>query len=168
MGAIALFSALLLPALALLISWWTLKLTRDSLEITKQAVEQARLSWAQQKWFDLYFKADQAYNALEHYQTAYQGCNPAAPSAAQMNDHNQVMYLIREAYTMAVVFPKNEAIDALFANTNFSNPVDALSKDRLKSLGDALELLRQRALVNKSVLDVVDDSKGTEAAKAGK
>lgn len=55
---------------ALLISWWTLK-------VTKKAVEQARLDWAKQKWFDLYFKADQAYNALDEYQALYQGCNQA-------------------------------------------------------------------------------------------
>jgi hypothetical protein len=149
-----LFGALL-PVIALFVSWWTLTLTRDSLEITKQAVEQGRINWAQQKWFDLYFKADQAYNALERYQSVYRGSNPAAPSAQQMQDHNQVMYLFREAYTMAVVFPKNGATDGLFASTNFSNPAEALSKDRLKAVSDALELLRQKALVNKSALDVM-------------
>ena len=58
----------------------------------------------------------------------------------------------------------------MFASTDFLNPAYALSKDRLKSLSDAVELLRQNALVNKSVLDVVSESEGTSAiaAKAGK
>lgn len=153
MGFLVAFGAMI-PAIALAIALWTLKVTQESLDFSRKALDQSRANWAQQKWFDLYFKADQAYNALERYQTAYRGSNPAMPSPAQTNAHNQVMYLIREAYTMAVVFPKNEAIDALFASTNFSNPVYALSEERLKSLSDALELLRQKALVNNGVLTV--------------
>jgi hypothetical protein len=147
-------SGALLPALALLVSWWTLKLTRDSFFLTKKAVDHQRMGWAQQKWFDLYFKADQAYNALERYQTVYQGSNPAMHSTGQMQDYNQLMHIFREAHTMAVVFPRNAATDALFANTKFSNFDDAMSKERLKALADALELLREKALVNKSVLEV--------------
>ena len=75
-------------------------------------------------------------------------------SEEQQRDHSQLMHSVREAHTMPVVFPKNVATDALFASTQFSNPNDAFSKERLKALLDALELLRQRALVNKSVLDV--------------
>jgi hypothetical protein len=151
-----LFSMLgvILSVVAVLISWWTLKLTRDSLRVTKQAVEHARMDWAQQKWFDLYFKADQAYNALEEYQALYQNCNPAICSAEQESDRNKLMDIFREACTMAAVFPKNSAIDALFQSVNFTNFNDALSKDKLKALSDALELLRQNALINRDVLDI--------------
>lgn len=149
--------------IALLVAWWTLKLTRDSLKIagdtltiTKQSVELARIDWAKQKWFDLYFKADQAYNALEEYQALYRGCNPGICTLEQQKDHNKLMDILREACTMAAVFPKNRAIDALFQCINFTSVIDALSKERLKTLSDALELLRQKALVDKDVLNVID------------
>ncbi len=58
---------------------------------------------------------------------------------------------------MAVVFPKNEVTDALFASTQFNNVPEALSKDKLKTFMDALELLRQKALVKKDVLRIVDE-----------
>jgi hypothetical protein len=103
----------LLPILAFFVAWWTLKVNRESREFTYRALQHANMDWVQGKWFDLYFKADQACNALERYQTVYQHSNPAIPSVAQMNDHNHLMYLIREAYTMASVFPKNVATDAL-------------------------------------------------------
>lgn len=56
---------------------------------------------------------------------------------------------------MASVFPKNPAIDAFFHTVHFTSVSDALSKERLKTLSDALELLRQRALVNNDVLSIV-------------
>ncbi len=142
---------------ALGIACWTLKVTIDSLRITKQSVERARIDWARQKWFDLYFKADQAYNSLDEYQALYQYCNPAICSPEQERDRNKLMDIFREACTMAAVFPKNHAIDAFFECVRFSNVNDALSKQRLKSLADALEQLRQKALVHKDILDVGED-----------
>jgi hypothetical protein len=103
---------------------------------------------------DLYFKADQAYNALDEYQELYNGCNPAIASPEQQKDHNRLMDIFREACTMAAVFPKNEAIDTLFKSVKFTTVTDALSKDRLKELSDALELLRQKAFINADVLIV--------------
>ena len=102
----------------------------------------------------LYFKADQAYNALDEYQALYKGCNPAICSPEQEKDHNELMDIFREACTMAAVFPKNPAIDALYDSVKFTNVTDALSKERLKALSDALELLRQNALINVDVLSV--------------
>lgn len=133
---------------------WTLKVTLDSLKVTKDSIERSRIDWAKQKWFDLYFKADQAYNALDEYQALYKGCNPAICSPQQEKDHNELMDTFREACTMAAVFPKNEAIDALYNSVKFTGIVDALSKERLDALSDALELLRQKALINADVLNV--------------
>jgi len=152
MAYVSFFGALL-SVLALLISWWTLKLARGSLTVAKKMVEHARMDWAQQKWFDLYLKAGRAYNGLEHYQAQYQGSNSAAQSPEQVRDFNQLMRLFYEAHTMALVFPKNAATEALFLSTRFKNASDVLSKERTNALLDALELLRQKALVNKRVLD---------------
>jgi hypothetical protein len=102
----------------------------------------------------LYFKADQAYNALDHYQRLYQSSNPAVQSEQQqLRDHNELMHLMRETGAMAMVFPKNAATHALFESTKFRQFNDALLKERLQSLFDASELLRERALINKGVLD---------------
>jgi len=149
---------------ALVIAVWTLKVTLDSLKVTKESIERARMDWAKQKWFDLYFKADQAYNALEEYQALYQSCNPAICSPQQEKDHNRLMDIFREACTMAAVFPKNQAIDTLFKSVNFTTVTDALSKDRLKILSDALELLRQKAFINADVLNV--DAEGDPIIKS--
>ncbi len=143
----------LLSVMALLISWWTLKLARDSLAIARKTVEHARMDWAQEKWFDLYLKAGRAYNGLEHYQAQYQGSSPLPQSPEQVRDLNQLMRLFYEAHTMALVFPKNAATEALFLSTRFKNAADVLSKEKTKALLDALELLRQKALVDRSVLE---------------
>ena len=83
---------------------------------------------------------------------------PRVQSAGQMQDFNRLMHLFREVHTMALVFPKSEVTDALFASTQFNNIIEALSRDKLKVLMDALELLRQKALVDKDVLQVLGAS----------
>jgi hypothetical protein len=133
----------------------------------KEIADRAHDDWAQQKWFDLYFKVDQAYNALEYFQTEYHGSNPAVQSKEQIKDYNQLMHVMREAHTMALVFPKNPTIDALFASTVFSNFwADALQEERLKDLFEALDLLRQKALMDPSVL-VRKTLPGTAPPNAG-
>jgi hypothetical protein len=63
------------------------------------------------------------------------------------------MFAMRTVNRMAVVFPKNSAIDGLFNSTAvFANPEGALSKDRLKQLLNAVEEIRQNALVDPTVL----------------
>jgi hypothetical protein len=156
MGVLNLLS-LVIAFAALLISWRTLKVTLESLKTTQSAVERARVDWAKQKWFDLYFKVDQAYDTLEEYQTLYQRCNPAICSLEQEKDHNKLIGMFREVITMASVFPQNSAIDVLFKNMRFTSVNEALSKERLKTLRDALELLRQKALLNRDVLNVMED-----------
>jgi hypothetical protein len=149
-------ASLVIAIAATFIAWASLAESKLMTEQGKQTAARAHADWAQQKWFDLYFKADQAFNALEHFQTENQGCNTAALFPEQKEKYNQLIHIIREAHTMAVVFPKSAAIDALFASTKFSNFWgDVLPKERLKSLGDALELLRQKALMDQSVLDTV-------------
>lgn len=54
---------------------------------------------------------------------------------------------------MAAVFPKNPVIDELFAWTmGLSNPEEAVSKERMEKLFDAVSNLRQKALVDSSIL----------------
>jgi hypothetical protein len=60
---------------------------------------------------------------------------------------------MREVNTVALVFPKNPAIDNLISATaHFERPEDGLVKERLAKLLDALEGLRQKGLVKPDVL----------------
>jgi len=126
-----------------------------SVQEQKLANEQAHGDWAQRKWFDLYFKVEQACNALENYQAIYQHGNPATPSAQQYIDAKRVTFLFREAGAMALVFPKNEVVDKLLETVKFSSVTDMAQPMRLKAISDALEMLRQKALVDRRVLDVL-------------
>ena len=55
---------------------------------------------------------------------------------------------------MATVFPRCTAIDMLCAATSgfVDDPSEMLSKQRLKNLMDAMNDIREKALVNSSVL----------------
>ena len=54
---------------------------------------------------------------------------------------------------MAGVFPKNAEVDALFEATgSFTDPKCAYENERLEKLGDAVEGLRQKALLKEGVL----------------
>jgi len=127
--------------------------------VAKSALSQAILvaereqrDWRQRKWFDLYFKTNEAYDALERFKVMYESSLSQAWNAQQAIDWNNVMELFREAGAMAVVFPKNDAIDKLFAAVKLTNPQEAISKGRLNQIQDAMEAIRQKALVEPTVL----------------
>jgi len=130
---------------------------KRSVQEQKLANEQAHTDWAQRKWFELYFKVEQACNALEKYQVKYLRVNPATMSAQQESDANDVAVLFREAGAMALVFPKNDAVDKLLETAKFPNLFEMVQPRRLKAISEALEMLRQKALVNRRVLEILTD-----------
>ena len=74
--------------------------------------------------------------------------------------YSEVIRLFREIQAMAMVFPKCEAIDTLCAATsgfsdNPNDPRGVLGKQRLKNLMDAMNDIREKALVDPSVLERV-------------
>lgn len=150
-------ASLLISIGSLVIAGSSLRQAKLAIQEQKQGNAQTHMDWAQRKWYDLYFKAEQARTALEEYQAAYGLANLATPSVQQMRDHNRIMSMFRELIAIGTVFPKNPALDELFGTMDFSIPSSALSKERLTALADAIELLRQKALVNKRVLDVLTD-----------
>jgi hypothetical protein len=119
--------------------------------------ERAHDEWAQQKWFDLYFSTNSAYDAMEKLQ---------ADSFVQKNGtinihggsypdrYNEVINLFRAIQAMAMVFPRCAAIDTLCAATSgfVDDPREMLKKQRLKNLMDAMNDIREKALVDSSVL----------------
>ncbi len=155
------FLSLWIAAASFMVSLASLFAAIAACRVAKSALSQAILvaereqrDWRQRKWFDLYFKASQAYDALERFQTVYESTFPESWGTPEMtHDWNNLMHLFREVGAMAVVFPKNTEIDKLFAAVAvFSNPQEAFSKDRLKAILDAMEGIRQKALVEPTVL----------------
>ncbi len=133
-------SALVVAICALYVGWRTL--------------DNAEESWIQQKWFDLYAKADETYDLLDWYCTVYSG-SPQPQTPAQASDWNKLMYPIKRAHSMAMVFPKHPAIDKLIqATDNFNNPADAFLAWRKPRFLDAVQDLRDLAKLDPSVLKI--------------
>jgi hypothetical protein len=126
-------------------------IARSSLSQAKQVADRDRRDWSQRKWFDLYFKANEVYDSLDRFQTLY---DAAAPCTTEFQkDWNDLMFLIREVHAMALVFPKNSVIDEILSCTAvFKDRAEALSKCRLKKVFNAVEGIRQKALVDPTVL----------------
>lgn len=122
----------------------------SSLKTANRVAEREQRDWKQRKWFDLYFKANEAYDHLDYFQANYGGItmNPAQ----RADDWNELMRSIRQAHSMAVVFPQNPATDELFLCTKFKTFDEAFSKERLAKLLSAVDALRKKALVDQSVL----------------
>ena len=123
-----------------------------ALVVARKTLTEAEEDWKQRKWFDLYAKADEAHSMLVSYRKIYP-TSTQDESVPARNAWNQLMFLFLQAHTMAGVFPKNPAVDKLFEATSaFSYPKCAYEHARSEKLGDAVEDLRQKALLKKEVL----------------
>lgn len=126
-------------------------IARSSLSQAKQVADRDRRDWKQRKWFDLYFKANEVHDSLDRFQTLYDDATPC--TAEFQKDWNNLMFLIRQVHAMALVFPRNLATDELLSCTAaFKDRAEALSKSRLAKVFNAVEGVRQRALVDPTVL----------------
>jgi hypothetical protein len=130
---------------AVLIAW-------SSLSQAKQVADRDRRDWRQRKWFDLYFKANEVYDSLDHFQTLYSDATPCTEESQKEKDWNRMMFITRQVQTMALVFPKNSVADEFLSSALFKDPAEALSKSRLNKVFNALEGIRQEALVDPAVL----------------
>ena len=123
--------------------------------------DRAHDEWAQQKWFDLYFKINSAYDAMDKLQAdcvIQTGRIISVRGGGSYSDRaNDVIRLFREIQAMSMVFPKYPAIDRLCDATSkyVDNEMEMLSKQRLKNLMDAMNDIREKALVDGSVLNRV-------------
>jgi uncharacterized protein with FMN-binding domain len=127
----------------------------------ERIADRAHDEWAQQKWFDLYFSANSAYDAMEKLQAdciAQNGRIISIRGGGNYPDRaNEVIFLFREIQAMALVFPQCTTIDMLCAATsrfsdNPDDPRGLRSRERLKALMDAMNDVREQALVDSSVL----------------
>jgi hypothetical protein len=135
-------------------------IANSSRKDAKSIAERAHDEWAQQKWFDLYFSTNSAYDAMEKLQAdcVIQGDRIISVRGGNYPDRaNEVVRLFREIQAMAMVFPQCATIDMLCAATSgfVDDHRDLLSKERLKKLMDAMNEIREKALVDASVLERV-------------
>lgn len=151
-SAVIALVSLFVSVVATRIAKSSLVIADSSLTQAKEVADRELRDWRQTKWFDIYFAASEFRNSLEHFQTQYDAASIGTVSF--INDRNNLMFLFRKVASMAMVFPKNSAINALAASVEgFREPAQALSTERLALVDDAVEGLRQKARVNPAVLD---------------
>jgi len=122
--------------------------------VARKTLLDAEDFWKQQKWFDLYAKADEAYDTFERYRTIYKVYQDPTWNQGHTEDWNNLMFLIRRVHSMAMVFPKHPAIDKLVEATLFSTPQDAFQDQRRKLFFDAVQDMREMALLDSSILEI--------------
>jgi len=144
-------SGLFVAVVSLVVAVRALKVSNETLLVARKTLQDADEDWAQRKWFDLYVKADDAFNLLDRFRQV----NPASTNSAQQRqDWNEVMLAIRRAHTRALIFPKNPAIDKFLASTSvFDDMQHGYDKTYLAAFLDATEDLRDMAKLKPEVLN---------------
>ncbi len=122
--------------------------------VAQKTLKDAEEFWKQQKWFDLYAKADEGYDTFERYCISYKGLHQLEMRPDHTDAWNELMFLIRRVHSMAMVFPKYSAIDKLVKATSFNTPENALEEWRLKLFFDAVQDMREMAVLDKSILEI--------------
>jgi hypothetical protein len=141
--------SLIVGIVSLIIALAATLIAKSSLSQARQVAARDQTDWKQRKWFDLYFKADEAYDALDRFQALYP--TPSAPgwnTNEMRRESHDLVRIMRTVHRIAVVFPMNPEVQALFdATAVFKNMDEATSKERLEKVFDAVEGIRQKALI---------------------
>jgi hypothetical protein len=146
-------SGVFVAAVSLWVAIRALNVSNETLAVARKTLQDADEDWAQRKWFDLYMKADEAFNLLYRFRQVHPAVGSMNP-AQQTQDWNLVILTIRQAHTMALVFPKNAAIDKFLAATSvFGDMQHGYDRDYLKEFLDANEDLRDMAKLKPEVLN---------------
>jgi hypothetical protein len=136
-------------------------LSAESLRQTKDVAERELADWRQSKWFELYFRASEMCDTLERFQKMHKlEAKEYMYSEPIATDYNNFIFLNRRCLTMAAVFPKNDAVDKLATvSAAFRNYEEVFSVERLRLIADAVQDIRELALLHPAVLlppDVVE------------
>jgi hypothetical protein len=150
--------SLIVAAASLIVSLIAAAVAKQSLDQSKRVADRDSTDWRQRKWFDLYFEAEKAYDALDQFQAEY--CDGAPTRHDEgWNDFarqvNTLMSMIRRVHAMAAVFPMNPAVDKLFKSAVFPTEADLLSTERKKMMFDAVQDIREKALIQN--LDILSE-----------
>jgi hypothetical protein len=109
--------------------------------------------WMQRKWYELYFKAAEALDSLDYFRTKYRNAEYKMGTEDRVEDWGEMMFQVRAAGRMAFVFPQDPVVTAFTASAaGFRNSQSAISEEHYKKMDEAVEGLRQKALLNPSVL----------------
>jgi hypothetical protein len=145
--------SILLSVASLFIGIAAALIAKSSLSQAKQIADRDRRDWKQRKWFDLYFQMNETYDFFDEFQTKYKRTDPKSWGPQECQDWNHLMNLIRKVHAMAMVFPPNPVIDKLvLATAVFSDKLEALSENRLKTMLDAMDDVRMQAIIDRGVL----------------
>jgi hypothetical protein len=134
------------------------KIAKNSLSQAERVAERDLRDWKQRTWADVYFKGDEAHDALNAFQVQYAGAVPA-PMSEGYNEfarrRNEVNNHLRRVNSMAALFPKNAIMNELFAITGgMKEDHQLLSPESLEKLFDAVDNIRQeKALIDPAILD---------------
>jgi hypothetical protein len=158
-------AALVVAIASFIASLASVAIAKGARKDAERIAERAHDEWAQQKWFDLYFLTNSAYDAMSKLQA---DCNVQADRLISIRGGGNypdrvdaVIRLFREIQAIATVFPRSAAIDMLCAATSeaidtlraaFDANTKRLSEDSLKKLKDAMNNIQEKALVDTSVL----------------
>lgn len=147
-------ASLFVALASLIVSWVATSIARRSLLEAARVAERDLRDWRQTKWFDLYFMASEVWQSLDRFQAKYRSMNAATAGwqPVMYADFNDLMFSIRKLGAVAFVFPKCAPIEGLRSALDFSNPDEAFSTQRLEKIFDAVEDVRQKALVDASIL----------------
>jgi len=143
-------AALFVSLAAAIFAGVSVRQSQDAIRHAKQIADREREDWKQQKWFDLYLVANEAHYQLMSFQAKYKsGLYPQL----LREDVERVANCIGLAYARAMVFPVNQAVtDFCMSTSAVTTPEDMLSTVKLNQISDAVEAIRQKALVDASVL----------------
>ncbi len=136
-------------------------IAKSSLSQAKQVAARDEKDWKQRKWFDLYFKADEAYDALERFQALYPSTSsPGWDTPEWDRETHDLMRIMRTVNRVALAFiPQSGEIPAeiqalLNASAVFKNIKDeGTSKEQKSNLFNAVEGLLPKAQLDGSVLN---------------
>jgi hypothetical protein len=149
------WASLAAPLVSTLLSLAALYVAWSSLSQAKQVAERAQRDWKQRTWYDLYFKADESYDALLHFAIRYPDAPlPGDVSEERIEKWNDLILAMRTMHRIAMVFPKNQAIDELVSATiMLDKTTQTISEEQRSKFFNAVDGIRTKALVDTSVLE---------------
>ena len=147
----SLIVAIIVSVISFVLSKASLRIAENSLGLAEEVAEREQRDWRQRKWFDLYFEGEHFTTLLERFQTIF---DRPSQTLEYETAFNEITFAARKMLVHASVFPQNPALDALFKCIEKWKLTDEnmFSKQMRTEYGDAIESLRQEALVHGSIL----------------
>jgi hypothetical protein len=142
--------AVIVSIVSLYLSKASVRISQNSLDLTKELAERDLRDWMQRKWFDLYDAAEVFRTLLDKLQVKY---DKELKTIEFENEVNELTFAARRMIRFACVFPQNPTVNALFSCVNKWNLAENLfSKEMAAAYDDAIEALRQQAKVPSEII----------------